>query len=145
MSHPGQNSTDRGGVADEALTDAGQQLWNPPMVHALAVPCGGQLPHDSTSNSSSPQLLPPALLKRVLAVACGHGGVIVFDADGDAKQAGSHGSARGKSSRGKSAAAAAAAPLQIPAGFSLCLDAAAGGHKVPASAVLFLPCQGGAR
>jgi hypothetical protein len=151
MSHPGHACTDGVGGADQAAAAAGRQLWNPPMVHAMAVPCEGQLQHDSASNSSNMQLVPPALLKRVLAVACGHGGIVVFDAAGEAqgRPSGAHGSARSKKSSSKSAGASSsppsALPAQIPAGFSLCLDAAADGHKVPAAAVVFLPFQGGAR
>jgi WD40 repeat protein len=77
------------------------QLWNPPFVHALALPATAATAEGRGEPATSVLPVPPAVVKRLVAAARGDGVVSVFDADPDAKPV------KASSSGGKQAGAAA--------------------------------------
>jgi len=96
----GSSSSSRrnGGMEGGSTTQHEGQLWNPPMVHSLALPWA--LPQQQQqkpagqptaaaaaagSSGDSVPAVPAAVLKRLVAAARGDGVIAVFDADPDAK------------------------------------------------------------
>lgn len=153
--------------SSSAGTQEDGQLWNPPMVHALALPwC---LPHGHHSNptaaaghgsgggassscsSKAPgaaaaavkaPAIPAAVLKRLVAVARGDGVVAVIDADPDAKP--SQSTTTGKAAAAQQQQQRQVAP-EVSPGCHVWLGPSLGGHTLPAAAVVFMPWGGGAR
>ena len=127
MSLEGEGEMGKGG---------GQQMWNPPMVHGVAVPRG--------KGKSGEQGV-----KGAVAVARGDGVVSVLDVDGGGGGKGSGKMGRSKGSSSSRAAAAAGeggVGFWPPSGgFSVDLRREEGGHTKAVACVEFLNAGGGGR